>query len=281
MLDLMTIVWGEMIESYLEMVLPSLLQPGNIPATKDQIHTYMFYASDEAKHTITHHQKYKHLDTLVNIHWTPLIKGEWETTSNIQHQMELSAKAKCYIMIAIPDAVVGNGSLFNLAKLADGTKNPIQYSFPRVTEAGFQKLMTLFKETPIVTNRDLVTLGMTYITKANYPIKQIAGGKWAVNHEAPNPCILPDSRVIEMFAPNDTANSGWDHMLPYLMMEAGYPYYIIPHSDIFFQVERGEHLITKGANTSYKWRRDKFPASIAFYRHKVEAQIWQGNFHQN
>ena len=52
MLDLWTTVWGKKAQAYLDLMLPSLLQPGNLPAMRECVHTYTFYTNAEAREMI-------------------------------------------------------------------------------------------------------------------------------------------------------------------------------------------------------------------------------------
>jgi len=282
MLDLFTIIWGStMIESYLEVTLPSLLQPDNIPGANKFLHSYNFYASDEAKEKIRRSPLYPRLSEVIEVNWFPLQKGEWETTSDTLHQMKLSATERHYMLIMPPDNAVGNGSILNMAELCDGARNPILFGFPRVNEDGWQIICSLFKEGQTLSNRQLVTIAMRYIEQTTYRIEPnvvrwiVHGNSWKVRHNVPTPCILPDEWVIETFSTNPTVNSGYDHTLPYLMAQQGYPWHLIRHSDVFFLVERGRHLIIEGSGYDTNvWHQLEALKGLEFFG-KEEA-IWQG-----
>lgn len=281
MLDIFTIIWGGMIKSFLEVTLPSLMQPGNIPAAKDLLHNYNFYASEEAKDKISRSKLYPQFSQAVEVRWFPLQKGMWETTSNTMFQMELSAKERHYMLIMAPDNAVGNGSILNLAKFCDGNKNPILFGFPRVNEEGWQLICSLFQKGQLVSKRKLVTIAMKHIEQTTYPIELnitrwiVQGNSWRVRHNVPTPCILPDQQIINIFSTNPTLNSGYDHILPYWMVELGYPWYLIRHSDDFFLVERGRHLIQEGSGLDQRtW--DQFRALKGLEFFDKEEVIWQG-----
>jgi len=282
MLNLFTIIWGEeMIESYLEVTLPSLMQPNNIPRARELLHSYNFYASDEARERVSQNPLLAKLTEVVEVNWFPLEKGEWETTSNTLHQMKISAAEGHYMLIMAPDSAVGNGSILNIARLCDGTRNPVLFGFPRVNEEGWQVIQSLFKQGQVVSNRKLVTIGMRYIEQTTYPIEPniihwiVQGNSWRVRHNVPTPCILPDRWIIEIFSTNPTLNSGYDHTLPYLMIQRGYPWHLIRHSDEFFLVERGRHLIIEGSGyDSSTWHQLEALKSLEFFG--KEEVIWQG-----
>jgi len=281
-LNLFTIVWGEqMVQSFLEVTLPSLLQPGNIPASRDLLGYYSFYASDEAKDKIMASSLYKQLEASVSTRWFPLISGEWETTSDTLHQLRLSASERCFVLIVPPDTAYGNYSILNMAKLCEGAHNPILFGFPRINDIGFEKVKEILRRKGYFSNRELVTLSMGHLVDVTYPIEPnvvhwiVQGNSWKVRHNVPTPCILPDEWVIETFSTNPTKNSGYDHTLPYLMVEEGYPWYLIRHSDEFFLVERGRHLIIEGSGYDTNvWHQLEALKSLEFFG--SEEVIWQG-----
>jgi len=281
MLDLFTIIWGEeMIESYLEVTLPSLMQPNNIPRARELLHSYNFYASNEAMKTISESRLYSQLSQMIEVNWFPLQKGEWETTSDTLHQMKLSASEGHYMLIMPPDNAVGNGSILNMARLCR-TKNLVLFGFPRVNEDGWRVIQSLFKQGQVVSNRKLVTIAMKHLEQATYPVEPnvvrwiVQGNSWRVRHNVPTPCILPDEWVIETFSTNPTLNSGYDHTLPYLMVQHGYPWYLIRDSDEFFVVERGRHLIIEGSGyDSSTWHQLEALKSLEFFG--KEEVVWQG-----
>lgn len=283
MLDLFTIIWGkEMTETFLEVCLPSLLQPENIPASRGLLHTYQFYATDEAKETITQNELYQRLTKELEVNWLPLQKGEWETTSDTLHQMQLGAAERHYALIMAPDNCVGNGSILNMAQLCDGSYNPILFGFPRVNDEGFQKLEEMIGAGQSISNRQLVTVAMAHIEQTTYPIEQgvprqwiVHGNSWKVRHNVPTPCVLPDERLINFFATNPTKNSGYDHIVPYWMVEMGYPWHLIRDSDVFFLIERGRHIIIEGSGQDIAtW--DQFRALKGLEFFEKEEAIWQG-----
>jgi len=293
MLDLFTIIWGaEMTEAFLGVCLPSLLQLGNIPGCPN-LHTYTFYASDEAMHKIVDSQHYHELVQAVQVQWRDLQRGQWETTSNTLWQMQISADEGHYMLIMAPDNCVGNGSLRNLCQLCDGTHNPILFGFPRVTEEGWQKLRALMgsfqsatrdltTEKPLVSNQQLVSLAMKHIEQTTYPIESrmdrrgiVHGNSWVVRHNVPTPCLRPDKKAISIFKTNPTLNSGFDHVLPWAMIEEGYPWHLIRHSDIFFLVERGRHLIIEGSgHDQAAWDVVKQMQGLEFF--DQQEAVWQG-----
>jgi len=282
MLDLFTVIWGtEMTRSYLNVTIPSLLQPDNIPKARGLMGSYTIYSDDETREAIRQSPLYSKLLDWIEVHHWPLQKGKQEVNSNILCQLRQSAKDKHYVLVISPDWALGNGSLFNMAELcAKGEHNPILYGFPRVTEAGYQVLRELFKQVVSVSNRELVSLAMKHIEQRTYNVGVamehwiLSNNTWIVGHNVPTPCLLPNDEIIEIFSTNTTLNSGFDHAMPYILVEKKYPWYMIPHSDIYYQVERGRHLITEAVIDPARWRTDKALAGLHFFN-KLE-QIWQG-----
>jgi len=272
MLDIFTIVWGQMTDVFLELALPSLMQPGNIPAAKELIHNYNFYVSEEAKEKISDSKLYNKLIKEIEVNWFPLQKGEWELTSNMLYQMNLSAKEKHHMMIVAPDHALGNNSILNIAELTEKKYNPILYVNPRVCEEGYKIIKDLLKSGDVISNRRLVSIAMEYIEQAPYPIETTKSNLWKVRHNVPTPCLLPDEKMISIFTTNPTKYGGFDHMLPYWMIELGYPWYLIRNSDTFFFVERGEHFVME---TTIPWNIRKQMAALEFFG-KQEV-IWRSD----
>lgn len=281
MLDLFTVIWGAMVESYLDMTLPSLLQMDNIPKARHLLGSYTIYTDDETGKAIKQSWVYRQLIYWIDVRLLPLQKGTQEVNSNILCQMRQSAAEKHYMLVISPDWALGNGSLFNMAELcAKGEHNPILYGFPRVTEDGYQALRNIFNRRKPVSNRELVSLAMEYVEQRTYKVGVamehwiLSNNTWIVGHNVPTPCLRPNDEIIEIFSTNTTLNSGFDHAMPYILVEKGYPWQMIPHSDIYFQVERGRHLITEAVIDPARWHTDKALQGLRFFD-KIE-QIWQG-----
>jgi len=285
MLDLWTTVWGKKTQAYLEVMLPSLLQPGNIPAAREYIHTYTFYTNDEAREKIERSRRYKELEALVPVLWMPLQKGEWEVNSNTLHQMRRSAEEGHYMMVCSPDDVVGDDSIANLIQICQGGFNPILYHLPRVRPGTHRILKHLLRK-GTVSNRALVSLTIKYLFHKHsaYPIFPV-GDHWEAWHPTPTPILRPDQRVVDIFATNWGKNWGYDNCLPYIMIELEYPWCLIPHSDIYFHIEIGGSSIGPNGlpinSPCCTWMIDKARATVLFfsphrYPNKHLRTIWQG-----
>lgn len=274
MIDLFTVLWGdEMTAGYLDVVLPSLLQWGNIPQAHELIHEYGLYTDEITREKITNHKLYPYLTKHVHVRWEDLKTGINEVNSNLKHQLRLSADEKHYVKILSPDCIVGNESLFNIAKLADGTNNPILYGGFRVIRAGWNHLSQVLNTQGFISNKQVVGIGMQYISEVSYPLQEV-DGHWLVSHHCPTPCVLPDKWVVDTFAANDTLNNGFDHSLPYMMVERGYPWHFIKHSNTYIQAERGRHLLSEAVGQLSGWRDEKHLAGCKFFGQLQ--QIWEG-----
>jgi hypothetical protein len=240
MLNLWTTVWGSKAQAYLDLMLPSLLQPGNLPSIKECVNRYTFYVNDEAIQIIEYSELFHKLQSLVPVVIEPLQSGEWEVTSNTLHQMRLSAEEGQYMMVCSPEDVIGNGSLMHLVKMIDQRYNPILYHLPRTRDSSYEKMVRKLAKGPI-TNRELVsfTLKNLYWKVSKYPLFYQKDGTVKAWHPSPTPILKPDQAIVDLWATNWGKNWGFDNCLPYMMIEREYPWYLVPDSDLFFQIEVG------------------------------------------
>ena len=282
MLDLFTVVWGKMGDSFLEGTLPSLLQPGNIPASKGQLGTYSIYTNPLSRAEIEASPHYAALSAHVTVEWEDLQKGVWEVNSNVLAQLKKSLTRGNFVLVVSPDWAIGDGSVKNLATLcAKGDHNPILYGFPRLTELGWRFLVEAYRTGERVTNRQLVTLAMKHLDQATYRLEVavfderiVHNNALFVYHNVPTPCLRPDPFIVEAFAANPTLNSGFDHALPFILVEKGYPWLFIDQSDTYFQVERGRHLITEQVQDEGNWMLVKAMKGLEFFG--GQKALWQG-----
>ena len=271
MLDLVTFIWGkETIDDYMEMTLPSLLWTSNIPSIPKSIEEYNIYCSSEAYSAIHFSDLGRELEGFVKVTYRRLIKGEGETTSNLLNQLNRSYKRGNHVKVCAPDEVVGNGSLLNLARLCEGY-SLIVYGFPRITEQGWEVLRARIKGGEILFNKDLVAFAMEHIEQETYPVRK-RENEWLVSHNCPTPVILPDEWLVNTFATNPSINSGFDHCLPYMLIERGYPWKMITHSDTYFQVERGRHLLVQKIGQANPWEWDYQMMNMSMFQHIQE--VW-------
>jgi len=277
MLDLFTIVWDRVDKHrglgrlYRDATLPSLMQPGNIPRAARMIGSYTFYADDTSREIITGDSLYQSMSQVIPISWRPLSGGAGNTTSDIICQMKLSMSAGNHMLIVSPDWLFGNGSIANMARLCqEEDYQLILFGFPKVDPRAFYELGNQLKHGRIVSNRELVSLGMTY--SSGYPIDIITHDKnnWMVSFRVPTPCLKPDNDVVDFFATNNTPNQGYDHALPYWMIERGYPWYMVEDSDFFFLIEEAEAW----RGSSGPWGLDLLSKTDQFFRNY--RQVWRG-----
>lgn len=281
-LDLFTVVWGVMVYSYLGVTLPSLLQPNNVPKAKELLGTYTIYTDPETERRLRSSRRFRRLCALVPVEIVGLQKGRGEVTSNVLCQLEKSAAVNRYLLVVSPDWCLGDGSLWNMAKLcAEDKWNPILYGFPRVTEQGWRLLVGAFRDRESVSNRELVSLTMRHIEQVTYPVETaifderiVHNNAWLVHHNVPTPCLKPDKATVELFASNNTLNSGYDHAIPYILVERGYPWKFIEHSDIYFHVEMGRHVIQEQTIDRSRWQVVKALKGLEFF--EQQGEVWQG-----
>lgn len=282
MLDIFTVIWGaEMADSFTGLTLTSLVQPGNAPACRGLLGTYTIYTNDETRRCIKRSRPYRELAGHVQVCWEPLRGSEWEVTSNILQQMHKSMLYGNFMLVMSPDWCLGDGSLLHMARMcAEGNYNPILYGFPRVTEKGYEELRARLRAGRPVSNRELVSLAMRHIEQTTYMVGVsmehwiLSNNTWIVGHNVPTPCLRPDKQIVELFATNETLNSGYDHALPYIMVERAYPWHMINHSDIYFQVERGRHIIGEHVLDLSRWQTHKALQGLRFFDNL--RQVWQG-----
>lgn len=282
MLDLFTVVWGPMVNTFARVTVPSLLQPGNIPAAQHHLGTYTIYTDDEGRRSLRSRPVVRRLLQEVTVCFEPLVAGRGNVTHNVVHQLRRAESLGNYVMVMSPDWCLGNNSLRNLAELcAKGESNPILYGFPRLTEIGWRFVEMALKEEGAISNRQLVTLAMKHGEQFTYPRATWVEGDrivhentWKTCHNVPTPCLRPDPWVVETFATNGTINSGYDHAMPWMMVEKGYPWYLIRHSDVYFQVERARHLIQEQVADLGAWQRVKAFKGLEFFT--GQEAIWQG-----
>ena len=273
-LDLFTVIWGEMVESFTEITLPSLL-----PDISSFSGIYTIYSDEETTAKLRANPIVCRMEQLIIVKYEPLQNGH-NVNANILHQMQKCMATDHYMLVISPDWALGRGSLFNMIELCRERKhNPILYGFPRINEDGYQILRAMFLENKTVTSRQLVRMAMKYAEQKTYTVGVamenfiINNDTWIVSHNVPTPCIKPDQFIIDTFATNKTLNSGYDHSLPYILIENGYPWHMVDHSDIYFQVERGRHLIGEQVYDHENWKLDKALKGLRFF--EGQKQIWR------
>jgi len=275
--DLFTVVWDKvdrhrgLAHLFCDATLPSLMQPGNLPEASSLVGSYRIYADDRSRGIITQSDYYREMEKLVSVSWHQLCKGAGDVNSNIIEQMRYSIQRGGHMLIVSPDWLFGNGSIANMARLcSEGKYQLILFGFPKIDPKVFYELGNRLKSGGTISNRELVSVAMA--DGGGYPIDIITReeNNWIVSCRVPTPCIKPDSSVIDFFATNNTPNQGYDHALPYWMIERGCSWHIVDDSDFFFLIEEAEAW--RGG--SGPWGLDLLSKTDQFFRNY--RQVWRG-----
>jgi len=276
MLDLFTIVWDKadrhrgLAHLYCDATLPSLMQPGNLPEANSLVGSYSIYADDRSKEIITQSDYYREMEKLVSVSLLPLQNGVGDVNSNVMKQMEYSILQGNYMLIISPDWIIGNGSILNLSNIcAEGKYQLILFGFPKIDPKVFRKIGARLRLGETLTNRELVSIGMAYGSEA-MDVLYREGNRWIVSFRIPTPCLKPDKRVLDFFTTCTSPHQGYDHSLPMWMIEQGYSWQMIGHSDIFFLVEEAEPW----RGSSNDWGLDLLSRADQFFRNYQ--QVWRG-----
>lgn len=230
-----TPVWGAMIQDYIDVCMVCLVN--NFRKCASQIDTYTLYASEEAKRVISATPRYDELASLVRVEWLPLQKPEGEVTSNVLEEMRRIAPKGNYMLQLTATGSIGDNSILNISKLADGTKNPILYADLKISPAGFQAIKDWIRERGGISNRELVSIGMKHLLGAKYSVQPCGPQEWRATFNVFSLIIIPDQKIIDFWATNPLPGSGYDHVMPYWMVTEGYPFYVIDDSDIYVTVD--------------------------------------------
>lgn len=269
MLDLFTIVWGQLVNFYLKVTLPSLLQKGNIPAVSENIGSYSFYTSEETRRAIRVNPLYLELEQLVPVVWNPL--PQMETTRYILHQMEVSAANKNYIILVPPSTAWGNNSLQGINLLVQRKFNPIVYPMAKVYPCAFPPILDELEKRGKVSNRKLVSISMKHFASSGAVIKRKMKNAWSISCSSLTPVFIPDDDTVELFSSNFTAFSGFSQVIAYYMMTREDPLCLVGNSDVFFVAK---HLNFNRMGPRNIWQRELADAGEKFFP-QFEI-IWQG-----
>lgn len=271
MFNVHTPVWGDGGQPFLDVALPCLIN--NFQKCPQEIHVYTIYSTDGCRRLIEDSPGYKALVQLVPVEWQPLPKGEWEMTSVILQQFERGMREGCYVMHLTASGCLGDDCIANLAKLAAAGHNPILYSDMKISPKGWEEVREYIRVHGNLPNRTLVSIGMKHLLRAAYTVEAINDQQWKAVLRVFTMALLPDQGVIDLWATNPTRGSGYDHVMPYWMVSQGYPFYIVPHSDIYLSVD-AEIFSPKMKEGQGTWRPD---LSQAGERHFAQySVIWQG-----
>jgi len=280
MLDLFTVVWGKappfrgLDRFFVDITLPSLMQPNNILAAAQFISSYNIYADAQSEGTIRQHPLFDKLCSKVPVTFIPLQKGVGDVNSNILYQMGLSAAKGNHMLTVAPDSVIGDGSVLNMARLcAEGKFDVILFGYPKIPVTAFAEIKAALS-TGSLSNRRLVAIVLRHTapepissSTACTAIESRRPLEAEMCHRQPTPCPRPDGRIIEFFSSNFTPNQGYDHVLPMWMIDNGYTWYYIDDSDTFFTGDEAEAW--RGG--SGPWRLDLLSREDQFFsNHRIK-----------
>lgn len=230
-----------MLDWFLNGCIPSLLQPNNIPAAKEDIERYIIYTNGEA--LLKADPRFQHLQSLITIEIRPLPGGENNVTACTVNALEHCSEANSYACIISPDHIYGDGSIVYIVGLCKGERaDMICYGFPRVKTSIVPMLHDKLKH-GVITNRELVRIGMDNIhqettTPGNgVNITKIDNNTWDVSHTVPTVVFKATKIVLDYMRGNTTKNSLYDHCLPYHCVRQGMTFFYINDSDNYFSVE--------------------------------------------
>ncbi|MFA5186399.1 MAG: hypothetical protein WC551_07990 [Patescibacteria group bacterium] len=271
MFNVHTPVWGIGGPAFLDVALPCLIN--NFRKCPEEIHVFTIYSSDESQHLIEASPKYQDLVSLVPVEWQPLPRGEWEVTSVVLREFQRALSEGHYVLQLTASCSFGDDCVKNMAELAAAGHNPICYPDLKMSPQGWEEVRDYIQDHGHLPNHALVSIGMKYILPAHHTVEQIGPQTWKATLKVFSIVMLPDQRVIDLFATNDTIGSGYDHVLPYYMVTLGFPYYVIPSSDIYMTAD-GEIFSPRMKARQGLWRPDLSQAGEKYFtRYSV---IWQG-----
>ncbi|MFA5186407.1 MAG: hypothetical protein WC551_08030 [Patescibacteria group bacterium] len=266
MLDLFTVLWGGArniyVNNFCDVTLPSLMQPDNLPAAREMIGSYCIYADDSTREAVA--PALNRMEPIIPVELAPLVAGPWQVNPCTKQQMAKSGAKGHYLLVVSADWAFGNGSILNMARLCDGTRNPILFGFPKIPPEAFTEIKGVFESGGRISNREMVSLwsrfgggGPCTITPSEVP------GEWIVSHRTPTPCLRPDEAIINFYSSNNTPNQGYDHALPMWMVENRYPWHFITDSDTFFVVE----IAVSWTGLSGPWGLELLSRGDVFFSH--------------
>jgi len=292
MLDLCTVVWEKTgpfrgdDERFRDIGLPSLMQPDNIPAAAKLglIGSYNFFTTPHAREVISQSKDYHELERTVPVTWYPLQRSAdgrrtiGEVTSDILYQMKLSAQKGNYLFHVNADYVVGNESILNASQLcAEGKYDAIFWGVPKIASSAFDEIKIRLRVGEVISNRKLVSICMKHgVSRPNMEteVKALSSNKWLVHFDIPNLIPKPDEKMIEFWSTNTSPDAGWDHILPIWMIDNGYSWYYIDHSDILFAGD----IALPWLGFSAAWHLKDLSRAIEFFKEyrQEHPYTWQG-----
>lgn len=229
--NMVTVVWGKMIDWYVDYQMPSLLQPGNLPALTDA--SYFIYTDEQERISALVSKKITNLKVQV----LPLTNGRGNVNDCFK---DCASRIQGHLAVIPPDFIFGDGSLKNLAALCE-KYDLVVYGFPRCDVEVVKEVLPLLKQNGTVSNAQLVALAMKHLHRETAPpsvcIKRTAKNTWEVRHLVPNPVIKINEKSLALLNSIPANNGLLDHCVPFLCVEAGMSYHYVQSSDEVFLVE--------------------------------------------
>ncbi len=173
---LVTAVWGsEYTDTYLNISLPSLLAPGNIPSLPAAHCTYKIFSPEADAERIRQSEAFKALAALVTVEFRPLNRiqeNPYITSSNCYRTATIEAgQSRATILYLIPDMILADGSLRAVKRFLDEGKRAVMVAGMRaVKETLVPEALARFRTGHAVSAppRQLVELAMRHL----HPIMQ-------------------------------------------------------------------------------------------------------------
>ena len=228
---MVTVVWGKMVDWHIDYQMPSLLQPGNLPALKDA--NYFIYTDEPERISAFVAKNINHLKVQV----LPLTGGRGNVNACYK---DCARRIQGHLAVIAPDSIFGDGSLKNLEAMCE-KYDLVLFSFPRCEIGVVKEILALLKQNKTVSNAQLVALAMPHLHREAAPptlhLKRIAGNEWRVQHLGPTPIIRINETSLALLNSIPTNNGLLDHCVPFLCIEAGMSYHYVQSSDEVFLVE--------------------------------------------
>jgi hypothetical protein len=235
-----------MIDWYVDYQMPSLLQPGNLPALKDA--NYFIYTNEPERISAFVSNKISNLKVQV----LPLANGRQDVNACFK---DCASRIKGHLAAIPPDLIFGDCSLKNLEVLCE-KYDLVVYGFPRCRLEVVEDVIPIFKQNQTLSNAQLVSLAMKHLHRETSPpsvrIIRTAKNIWEVRHSVPNPVLKISERSLALLNSIPSNNGLLDHCVPFLCVEAGMSYHYVQSSEEVFLVEPTHRRLAFCPTAPYK-----------------------------
>lgn len=174
---LVTVVWGsDFTDIFLNLVLPSLLSPGNLPVFQEMKQSvYKIYTTAKDAEVIAKSKKYKLLTEIINtkikvFRFPRYPVGRYQYLTFCQkHALIEAYKQDCAFVYLTPDNIYANGSFTNLLKIvATGKRVVMEPSFTVTAEkfipVAKKKLFSIEENGRVsIDSRRLIKIAISYL----------------------------------------------------------------------------------------------------------------------